>query len=147
MHLSTLFALSNLLSVALSVSLTLYLPPKPNPFTLPSTTHATLTSIHHRQSAPLSAVNTFVFQNVTAGESYLVDVHCQTQAYHPLRIDVGATGEVSGWETFRGNDWGNKGEALEVKEVGAGKAVELRALGVKNYFMERPKCKFTQMKQ
>lgn len=64
-----------------------------------------------------------------------------------MRIDVSATGEVSGWETFRGNDWGNKGEALEVKEVGAGKAVELRALGVKNYFMERPKCKSTLTKQ
>ena len=142
MRLSITGALVAFLTLALAADITLYLPPKPNPFTLPSTTHATLTSLHHRYSAPLSAVNTFVFRNVTEGESYLADIYCPGHAYHPLRIDVGAAGEVSIWETYRGNDWGNKGEAMEVREGSFGKGVELRSLGAKNYFIERPKCEF-----
>ncbi|KAH8178248.1 hypothetical protein LIA77_03330 [Sarocladium implicatum] len=139
MRLSITGALAALVTLAVAADITLYLPPKPNPFTLPATTHATLTSLHHRHSAPLSAVNTFVFRNVTEGESYLADIYCPGHAYHPLRVDIGPAGEVSVWETYRGNDWGNKGEALEVREGSYGKGVELRSLGAKNYFIERPR--------
>jgi hypothetical protein len=142
MQLSIPLTLSTLLTLALSTSLTLYLPAKPNPFTLPPSTHATLSSLHHRHSAPLSSINTFVFHNITPGDSYLVDVYCPGHAYQPLRVDVGADGELKAWETFRGNDWGNKGEELGVREGGGGKGVELRALGAKTYFTERPKCQF-----
>lgn len=45
--------------------------------------------------------------------------------------------DVKVWETFRGNDWDNKGEALPRDSVG----YEVRVLGVKSYFMERSKCK------
>ncbi|KAH6999989.1 hypothetical protein EDB80DRAFT_725995 [Ilyonectria destructans] len=126
-------------AAASAASLTLYLPAKPNPFSLPPTTHATLSALGSQFSAPLSAVNTFVFHNVTAG-SYLVDVHCQTDAYHPLRIDVAADDKASiqAWETYRGNDWANKGEVVAVREGSAGRGVEVRALGSKSYFMERP---------
>ncbi|KAF4991751.1 hypothetical protein FDECE_13927 [Fusarium decemcellulare] len=129
-------------SALASDSLTLYLPAKPNPFTLPPSTHATLSSSGVQFSAPLSASNTFVFRNVTPG-SYLADVHCPTDAYHPLRIDIqaadGAEDEiVQAWETFRGNDWGNKGEVVPVREGSKGRGFEVRALGGKNYFMERP---------
>ncbi|KAM5342930.1 hypothetical protein ACJ41O_013896 [Fusarium nematophilum] len=126
-----------------SDSLTLYLPAKPNPFSLPPSTHATLSSRGVHLSAPLSSSNTFVFRNVTPG-SYLADVHCQTDAFHPLRIDVveavdAAEQEVvRAWETFRGNDWGNKGEVVPVREGSKGRGFEVRALGGKNYFMERP---------
>ena len=65
-------------------------------------------------------------------------MHCATDAFRPLRVDVAADGGVRAWETFRGNEWGNRGEALDVQD---GRGVELRALGRKNYFMERPKCK------
>ncbi|KAK0385870.1 hypothetical protein NLU13_7047 [Sarocladium strictum] len=139
MHLSIPLSLSTLVTLALSTSLTLYLPTKPNPFTLPANTHATLTSLHTRHSAPLSSINTFVFHNVTPGDSYLVDVYSPGHAYQPLRVDVLPDGEIKAWETFRGGDWGNKGEELGVKEGGGGKGVELRALGPKTYFMERPK--------
>lgn len=132
-------ALLGLLPVALAIDLTLYLPAKPNPFTLPASTHATLSTLNAHFSAPISSVNTFVFHNVTP-ESYLVDVHCSTDLFQPLRIDVKAGGEVEAWETFRGNEWGNKGEKLEVREGTAGRGVEVRALGPKTYFVERPKC-------
>ncbi|CAM1510430.1 Fc.00g007650.m01.CDS01 [Cosmosporella sp. VM-42] len=127
-----------LIPLALALDITLYLPSKPNPFTLPPTTHATLTTLNGRLSAPLSSVNTFVFHNVTA-ESYLVDVHCATDGFQPLRVDVGADGSMEAWETYRGNEWGNRGEKLEVREGSAGRGVEIRALGGKNYFVERPK--------
>jgi hypothetical protein len=62
-----------------------------------------------------------------------------------LRIDVqlaedGEEGIVRAWETYRGNDWGNKGEVVQVKEGSKGRGFELRAIGGKNYFMERPQC-------
>ena len=120
-----------------ATTLTLLLPGTPNPFALPASTRATLASLGAHHAAPLSAINTFVFHNVTPG-SYLADVHCATDAFRPLRVDVAADGEVRAWETFRGNEWGNRGEALDVKP---GRAVELRALGKKTYFMQRPKCK------
>lgn len=131
-------------AAASAASLTLYLPTKPNPFSLPPSTHATLSSLGTRVSAPLSAVNTFVFHNVSAG-SYLVDVHCQTDAFHPLRLDVGDDGPIQAWETYRGNDWANKGEAVPVREGSAGRGVDIRALGSKSYFMERPTCEFERM--
>ncbi|KAF4415087.1 er membrane complex subunit [Fusarium acutatum] len=135
-------ALLALLPLALAGSLTLYLPSNPNPFSIPANTHATLSSAGVHFSAPLSSANTFVFHNVTPG-SYLADVHCPTDAFHPLRIDVqlaedGEEGIVRAWETYRGNDWGNKGEAVQVKEGSKGRGFELRAIGGKNYFMERP---------
>ncbi|WAO83233.1 DUF2012 domain-containing protein [Fusarium falciforme] len=135
--------LSAFFSFALaSDPLTLYLPAKPNPFTLPPSTHATLSSSGVHYSAPLSSSNTFVFRNVTPG-SYLADIHAPTDAFHPLRIDIqvveGAEHDVvQAWETFRGNDWGNKGEVVPVKEGSKGRGFEVRAIGSKNYFMERP---------
>jgi hypothetical protein len=144
MHLSVapLLALG-LLGQALAAELTLYLPAKPNPFGLSPSTHATLSSLGQHYDAPLSALNTFVFHNVSPG-SYLVDVHSPSVRFQPLRVDiteVAAGVVVEAWETFRGNDWGNKGERLLVKEGSAGKGVELRAVGTKNYYAERPKCK------
>jgi|SRR6478752_8295326 hypothetical protein len=137
-------AILALLPLALADSLTLYLPSNPNPFSIPANTHATLSSAGVHFSAPLSSANTFVFHNVTPG-SYLADVHCPTDAFHPLRIDVqlaedGEEGIVRAWETYRGNDWGNKGEVVQVKEGSKGRGFELRAIGGKNYFMERPQC-------
>lgn len=116
----------------------------PNPYTLPPSTRATLTSSGPGRQlyAPLSAANTFVFANVTAG-SYLLDVHCSTHAFAPLRVDAAPSDQsrklaVAAWETYRGNDWGNKGEAARRVEVGSGAAAfEVRVLGRKDYFVER----------
>jgi hypothetical protein len=144
---------ASLFTLANAASITLYLPTHskaPNPFSLPPTTHATLTSHGAYLSAPLTAVNTFVFHNVSEG-SYLADVHCPTDGFVPLRVDVSAAAEdaaaagkteaVRAWETYRGNDWNNKGEALAVRDGADGSVgFEVRALGGKTYFMERPKC-------
>ncbi|KAL7808871.1 hypothetical protein V8C26DRAFT_423315 [Trichoderma gracile] len=127
------------------LTLSISLPPKPNPFLLPSSTHATLSSLHKRLSAPLSAVNTFDFHNVSA-DSYLLDVHCPTDTFLPLRVDVdvGADGEVKvqAWETYRGNEWGNKGEEVPVRSEGATRSLAVKAAGPKIFFVERTKCDF-----
>ncbi|KAJ6780671.1 hypothetical protein PWT90_01331 [Aphanocladium album] len=132
-------------AAAATTTVTLYLPGTPAPLTLSARTHATLTSLGARLSAPLSDVHTFVFRNVTAG-SYLVDVHSPTDGFAPLRVDVseeaedGVVAKVEAWETFRGNDWDNKGEALALRKGSDGSSgFEVRALGRKTYFMERPK--------
>lgn len=125
----------------------------PNPRSLPPQTHATLSSFHSGASAYLSPANTFAFHNVSEG-SYLLDVHSPTHAFAPLRVDVlpvvagaGQTEKeertarlkIAAWETYRGNDWNNKGEAAAVTNGGA---LEVKVLGPKNFFMERSSCKW-----
>lgn len=143
-------------AAAATTTVNLVIPPThllPNPRSLPPQTHATLSSFHFGASAYLSPANTFAFHNVSEG-SYLLDVHSPTHAFAPLRIDVlpvvagaGQTEKdektvklkVAAWETYRGNDWNNKGEAAVVTNGGA---VEVKVFGPKNYFMERSSCKW-----
>ncbi|KAL8381128.1 hypothetical protein RB595_005421 [Gaeumannomyces hyphopodioides] len=126
----------------------------PNPNALAAATRATLSARGGpRLSAPLTAANGFVFPRVPPG-SYLLDVHSASHAFAPLRVDVAPAGAgvgasagrkqgeqqqqqlaVSAWETFRGNDWGNKGEAARRAEDAG--AFEVRCLGRKEYYMER----------
>ncbi|KAK2070829.1 hypothetical protein P8C59_005296 [Phyllachora maydis] len=118
--------------------------PLPNPFSLHPSTHATLSTLGRAHTAPLSTANAFVFRNITAG-SYLVDVHCATHAFVPLRLDVFApTAETPAragglafraWETYRGNDWDNKGQAVAFRHG----VFEIGAAAPKNYFMEKSK--------
>lgn len=82
-----------------------------------------------------------------------MDVSSVTHAFAPLRLDIirdaDENGEgltVKGWETFRGNEWGNKGEDM-VRVVGkggveGGKMVEVRCLGWKGFYLERSKCEY-----
>ncbi|KAI0137352.1 hypothetical protein BJ170DRAFT_605516 [Xylariales sp. AK1849] len=154
----TLAALLSALPTCLSLtttttSLTLQIPPSPilpNPNVLPPSTHATLTTLYTTYSAPITVANAFVFHNVTPG-SYLADVHCASYGFAPLRVDVSsvedgagvADGDVAGvrvqaWETFRGNDWANKGEEVKVGSAGAG-GLAVRCLGKKLFFQERGK--------
>ncbi|KAI1105029.1 Cys/Met metabolism PLP-dependent enzyme-domain-containing protein [Jackrogersella minutella] len=119
-------------------------PQLPNPNALPATTHATLSSLGKAYDAPLTAAGSFAFRNVTPG-SYLADVHCGTHAFAPLRVDVAASEAADGkgagrtvvvakaWETFRGNDWENKGQEA-FRSAGR---FALRALGPKEYYIER----------
>ncbi|OTA91398.1 hypothetical protein M434DRAFT_76340 [Hypoxylon sp. CO27-5] len=132
-------------------TLTLWIPSSqhlPNPHTLPATTHATLTSLRKAYDAPLTVSGTFSFHNVTPG-SYLADVHCKTHVFAPLRVDVieseagegkakGSARElvVRAWETYRGNDWENKGQEVP-RTGGEDGRFAVRALGPKEYFIER----------
>lgn len=165
MHTSILNPLLSLLSLSLSATaaaaaaatattLTLAVPPSailPNPRTLPPSTHATLTTLGAAASAYITPGNTFVFSNVSAG-SYLVDVHSIGHAFAPLRVDVvpvepgsdeskekvvAPALKIQAWETYRGNDWDNKGEAVGLE----GGALRVRVLGQKAFFMERSSCK------
>ncbi|KAI0402403.1 Cys/Met metabolism PLP-dependent enzyme-domain-containing protein [Xylaria palmicola] len=136
-------AVSLLLSPASAATVSLSVPPSPqipNPAALPPSTHATLTALGASYAAPLTTDNTFVFRNVTPG-SYLGDVHCLTHGFAPLRVDAvpveGGDGRVSlrVWETFRGNDWENKGE--EIRPTSVGGPFPVKALGSKIYYTER----------
>lgn len=144
------------LAAAATTSIKLHIPPThalPNPRALPPSTHATLTTLGVGTSAYLTPANTFVFHNVSEG-SYLVDVHCPSHAFAPLRLDVlpvvsGAAGagdekvaalKVSAWETYRGNDWDNKGEAVVVTAGSLG----VRVLGQKAFYMERSSCESSE---
>lgn len=146
-------------AAAATTTLTIAIPAShflPNPNALPPSTSGTLTHKPSTSSeskgvlsAPLSVTNTLVFRNISAG-SYLFDLSCGSHAFIPLRVDVFPTSsgsddkvqseslEVRAWETYRGNDWNNKGEAVAVRSNGAGGLLEARVMGPKAYFMDRP---------
>ena len=119
-----------------------------NPATLPSSTHATL----HAAGAPLTAIlnraNQFVFANVPSG-SYLLEVHARDYVFEPLRVDVAdEAGKeyVKSWQSFRGNEWDNKGEKRGEGEAnvagGTAKAdLYVNVLGSKEYYAKRQGCK------
>ncbi|TVY38574.1 ER membrane protein complex subunit-like protein, partial [Lachnellula occidentalis] len=81
---------------------------------------------------------------VSAG-SYLLEVHCHSHAFAPLRVDVSGTStagssggeKVQVWGTFRGNEWGNKGEEYVVRKVGGVWVWDVRVIAEKEYFYER----------
>jgi Protein of unknown function (DUF2012) len=140
MRLTSLIS-SLLPTLALSASLSIIIPSSnviSNPSTLPPSTSASLTTLLETYSAPLSISNSFQFRNVSAG-SYLLSIQCPTHAFAPLRVDVLADGTVQAWRTFMGHGWDNKGD---VRTIGEGNAIEVRALGGKEYYMERAGCEF-----
>lgn len=126
-------------------------------------TRATLSRLGAAYEAPLSGplpppssspnTNTnaafLVFHNVTPG-SYIADVHSASHGFAPLRVDVVVADEtapkVRVWETFRGNEWENKGEEVRGLATGTGAgaaaAFPVRVLGAKAYFVERGSCEF-----
>jgi len=149
MYVSTLLTVL-LAQVALSTHLRIAISPTnllPNPATLPPSTTASLTTLSSLHRAPLRVDNTFDFRNVTSG-SYLLDVHCHTHAFAPLRVDVheGEVNEVEVWGTFRGNEWANKGEALAARKVTEeGKLIwgfEVKAGAEREYLLERAGCEY-----
>jgi hypothetical protein len=146
MHISTLLLALLPLSPSLAARLRVTIPSStllPNPSILPPTTSATLTTLGSVISAPLRLDNTFDFRNVSSG-SYLLDVHCHTFAFKPLRVDVhsGAEEKVEIWGTFRGNEWSNRGEVVEVKTAAGVWEFEVRVAQAKEYFLERSGCKY-----
>ena len=118
-------------------------PALPQPASLPPSTTASLTTLHTTYSASLRSDNTFHFRNVSAPGSYLLSISCATHAFPPLRIDIGEDGKVEAWRTYRGNEWGNRGEEYAVmKGEGMSNVLEIKALGEKGYYMERQGCEF-----
>src|SRR5947207_2402370 len=147
-----LLSLLPILTPTLCARLAISIPPTQllaNPSTLPSSTHATIHAHDAPISAPLSRSNTFFFDDVAPG-SYLLNVHCRDYLFEPLRIDIVANdtapgGEfVTSWQTFRGNEWDNKGE-IRGQGYGAdpeGVKIEVRPTGVIDYYQPRQGCTF-----
>lgn len=141
------------LPLALASHLRISIPPStvlPNAAILPPSTTATLTTLSKVYTAPLRADSTFDFRNVSSG-SYLLDVHCHTYGFAPLRVDVLESiqqeqgDEVVVCGTFRGNEWGNKGEVISVSSVVPGEKIwgfGVKAVGPKEYLIQRQGCEF-----
>ncbi|KAK8171234.1 hypothetical protein BKA80DRAFT_306014 [Phyllosticta citrichinensis] len=112
------------------------------PSLLGASTHATLHSAGPALSAPLRRDNSFAFDDVAPG-SHLLSVHSRDYAFENLRVDVAIEGAEGGqeevvraWQTFRGNEWDNRGEKRG--EGRGGRAnLEVRVLGGKEYYIQR----------
>jgi hypothetical protein len=135
----------------------------PNPHVLPPTTHATLTTLPSSQtsqkksvlSAPLTSSAGFVFPEVVGTsrkESYLLDIRSREYVFAPYRVDVAADGSILGiWETFRGNQWDNRGAEKYMASVGGissshqpgdhDVSVDAKVIARRGFYEERPKCK------
>lgn len=113
----------------------------PNPSSLAASTHAVLLGPPGvRYDVPLRKDNLFVFPDL-ADASYLLTIHSREHFFPPLRIDVdaaetpGSPQLISAWQTFRGNEWSNKGPSY-----GSGQGaitVQVRPGGPKDYYQER----------
>jgi hypothetical protein len=139
MKLPTDLLLCSLPFLSFTLSLTLQLSLPPHLPTLPSSTHATLATHNLTISAPLRRSNTFQFTNPPSG-SYLGEIYCRDYTFQPFRVDVVSESDtVSVWQTFRGNEWDNKGELLG---SGVGTVVvEVKSGGEKGYYEGRGGCK------
>ncbi|KAI9735258.1 MAG: hypothetical protein M1834_001848 [Cirrosporium novae-zelandiae] len=98
-----------------------------NPSILPASTSASLTTLGTYQKTLLNRNNEFEFRNVGSG-SYLMEIHCRDFTFAPLRVDVGESEKVQVWQTFRGNEWDNRGERLDERPI------EAKVLGQKAYY-------------
>jgi hypothetical protein len=123
--------------------LTITIPPSPpllpNPSTLPSTTHAILLGPPGiRYDVPIRRDNTFVFPSLDAA-SYLLTIHSRDHTFPPFRIDVTSEAEnqrsISAWQTFRGNEWSNKGPLYGTAQDEL--KIDVRPIGQKDFYEER----------
>ena len=79
-----------------------------------------------------------------AGHSYVAEVWTLEYAFAPLRVDVtriggdGGEKKVEVWQTFRGHEWGNKGEKLG--DGNGGVRVKVQVLGERRFYEERKGC-------
>lgn len=112
----------------------------PNPSTLPSSTHAILLGPPGvRYDAPIRRDNTFVFDDIPDA-SYLLTLQSRDHFFPPLRVDVtkapAETAQtISAWQTFRGNEWSNKGPSY-----GTGKGdliIAVNPIAQKDFYMVR----------
>ncbi|KEF63463.1 uncharacterized protein A1O9_01441 [Exophiala aquamarina CBS 119918] len=142
----TLLALCRLLAWSSAASLRVQIPASnliPNPFTLPSSTHATLTSgTEPPRRALLRRGDYFDFSNITTVGSHLLEVHSRDFVFAPYRIDIAPSADsaesvISGaWETYRGTKWEDRGVAL-VAAPTKDLALSVKTLSGKNFYEQR----------
>lgn len=132
-------------ALASAAKLTISVPPSPpalpNPGALPPSTHATLYGAPGTKfSAPLRRDNTLVFENLPAA-SYLLTIHTRDHVFPPYRVDVTSSAadtageKVEVWQTFRGNEWNNKGPQLGHAQHAL--TIEARPAGIKEFYQQR----------
>jgi hypothetical protein len=142
-----------LAAVANAARLVVVVPPSqllPEPSTLPPSTHAILLGSPGGATydSLLRRDNTFVFPEI-ALDSYLFTVYARDYNFAPLRVDVAtnstssalssekdeASTVITAWQTFRGNEWSNKGP-----ELGSARdtlTIRVQPLGGKDYYQQR----------
>jgi ER membrane protein complex subunit 7 len=140
-----LLDLLTLATIACAARISISIPPSPqlpNPATLPASTHAILLGPPGvRYEAPLKRDNTFSFSDVVDA-SYLLSIYSRDYTFPPVRIDVSksssgdSTGQtIEAWQTFRGNEWNNKGQ-----QYGSGQGevtFEVSAVAQKDFYVQR----------
>jgi hypothetical protein len=145
MHITSIISLLGAAALASAAKLTVNIPPSPpalpNPATLSSSTHAVLIGAPGvKFSAPLRRDNTFVFDSIPES-SYLLTIHSRDHFFAPYRVDVGHTeGEaaqevVHVWQTFRGNEWSNKGPSLGSAQGEL--QIDVRPAALKDFYQAR----------
>ncbi|KAM0711056.1 hypothetical protein Q7P35_001795 [Cladosporium inversicolor] len=145
MHLSSFLSVLGAAALASAAKLTINIPPNspalPNPATLPASTHATLIGAPGvKFTAPLRRDNTFVFDSLPES-SYLLAIHARDHFFPPYRVDVGHTEAetaqeiVHVWQTFRGNEWSNKGPYLGSAQGEL--TVDIRPAAQKEFYQSR----------
>lgn len=173
---TALYLLTLLPTLSTTYRLTITLPPSPqqptyNPSHLPASTHATLYKHAHTLQAPLTRRNTFEFHDLPEG-SWLLTIYSRDWTFQPGRVDVNGSVEAVGvdgrqegkrkvdaWQTFWGNEWGNKGEWWGGGVVGGGAGgaggtghggeevqdvrIEVRPRVRREYYTERAGCEFS----
>lgn len=146
MHLPSILSLLGAAALASAAKLTINVPPSPpvlpNPATLPASTHAVLIGTPGvKFTAPLRRDNTFVFESIPES-SYLLTIHARNHFFSPYRVDVGHTEggvaqeTVHVWQTFRGNEWSNKGPYLGSSSQGE-LQVDVRPAALKEFYQAR----------
>lgn len=109
-----------LISLVQAAQLTISIPSSQileNPSALPPSTHATLLGPDGQlRRALLTRSNTLSFPSLPIG-AHLLNIHSRDYIFAPLRVDVSPSTTAEGIEeiievhqTFRGNEWSNKGQ-------------------------------------
>jgi len=132
-------------SLASAANLTVSIPSSPpllpNPASLAPSTHAVLIGPPGVQyEAPIRRDNTFIFPDL-AEASYLLTVHSRDYFFPPLRVDVTKAADgtqqetVQAWQTFRGNEWSNKGPFYGSGTGGL--RIQIQPSSQKNFYQDR----------
>lgn len=144
MFLQTLILFLLCLTSAHAARLSVLIQPSPqllNPSSLSPSTHAVLLGPPGtRYDVPLRRDNTFVFPEL-AEASYLLTVHSREYTFPPLRVDItkeegGEQQTINAWQTFRGNEWSNKGPHIASSQEGV-LQLQARPNGQKEFYQQR----------
>jgi len=134
-----------LISLVQAAQLTISIPSShilENPSALPPSTHATLLGPDGQlRRALLTRSNTLSFPSLPIG-AHLLNIHSRDYIFAPLRVDVSPSTTAEGTEeiievhqTFRGNEWSNKGQ-----KYGSAKeklVIAIPPTGKRDFYMAR----------